>query len=139
MKNGLAYCEIALRNRTCKQAFTGKNLLKYNQQVKLSIGINFCNKSLEYFCPNWTPIMWGEETVMTWKFKNIYTHPLNRRASIRHQCRKTTVLSCHRCLINTVVGKLLIFFKACCTIMISPFLRPCRKVMRLRYYRKFTA
>ncbi len=25
----------------------------------------------------------------------------NRTAKIRHQCRKTTVLSCHRCLINT--------------------------------------
>ncbi len=29
----------------------------------------------------------------------------NRQARIRHQCRKTTVLSCHRCLINTVVEK----------------------------------
>ncbi len=25
----------------------------------------------------------------------------NRTTHIRHQCRKTTVLSCHRCLINT--------------------------------------
>ncbi len=30
----------------------------------------------------------------------------NRRAHIRHQCRKTTVLSCHRCLINTGVEKM---------------------------------
>ncbi len=29
----------------------------------------------------------------------------NWRAHIRHQCRKTTVLSCHRCLINTDVKK----------------------------------
>jgi hypothetical protein len=26
LKNGLAYCEIALRNRMCKQAFTGQIL-----------------------------------------------------------------------------------------------------------------
>ncbi len=30
----------------------------------------------------------------------------NRRAHIRHQCRKATVLSCHRCLINTGVEKM---------------------------------
>ncbi len=30
----------------------------------------------------------------------------NRATHIRHQCRKTTVLSCHRCLINTGVEKL---------------------------------
>ncbi len=30
---------------------------------------------------------------------------VNRTARIRHQCRKTTVLSCHRCLINTGVEK----------------------------------
>ena len=30
----------------------------------------------------------------------------NRAAHIRHQCRKTTVLSCHRCLINTGVKKM---------------------------------
>ncbi len=27
----------------------------------------------------------------------------NRKARIRHQCRKTTVFSCHRCLINASV------------------------------------
>jgi len=30
----------------------------------------------------------------------------NRRARIRHQCRRTTVLSYHRCLINTGVEKI---------------------------------
>ncbi len=30
----------------------------------------------------------------------------NRTAHIRHQCRKTTLLSCHRCLINTGVEKM---------------------------------
>ncbi len=30
---------------------------------------------------------------------------VNWRAHIRHQCRKTTVLNCHRCLINTVLKK----------------------------------
>jgi hypothetical protein len=29
----------------------------------------------------------------------------NKTAGIRHQCRKTTVLRCHRCLINTDVEK----------------------------------
>ncbi len=30
----------------------------------------------------------------------------NGTVHIRHQCRKTTVLSCHRCLINTGVEKM---------------------------------
>ncbi len=30
----------------------------------------------------------------------------NRTANIRHQCRKITLLSCHRCLINTGVEKM---------------------------------
>jgi hypothetical protein len=30
---------------------------------------------------------------------------LNGTTHIRHQCRKTAVLSCHRCLINTGVEK----------------------------------
>jgi hypothetical protein len=30
----------------------------------------------------------------------------NRRACIRHQCRETTILSCHRCLIHTGVEKM---------------------------------
>jgi hypothetical protein len=30
----------------------------------------------------------------------------NRTGHIRHQCRKTTVLSCHICLINTGVEKM---------------------------------
>jgi hypothetical protein len=29
----------------------------------------------------------------------------NRKACIRHRCRKTTVLSCHRCLLNPGVEK----------------------------------
>ncbi len=32
----------------------------------------------------------------------------NRTVCIRHQCRKTAVLSCHRCLIDTGVEKMLI-------------------------------
>ncbi len=32
--------------------------------------------------------------------------PFNRTACIRHQCRKTTVSRCHRCLINTGVEKI---------------------------------
>jgi hypothetical protein len=31
---------------------------------------------------------------------------INRTAHIRRQCRKTTVLSCHRCLINSGVEKM---------------------------------
>jgi hypothetical protein len=31
----------------------------------------------------------------------------NRTAHIRHQCIKATVLSCHRCLINTGVEKII--------------------------------
>jgi len=32
--------------------------------------------------------------------------PFNRTGHIRHQCRTTTVLSCHRCLIKTGVEKM---------------------------------
>ncbi len=35
--------------------------------------------------------------------------PFNRTACIRHQCRKTTVSRCHRCLINPGVKKLTTF------------------------------
>jgi hypothetical protein len=46
-----------------------------------------------------------------WKkvFKNLYLgQPLwhNGTARNRHQCRKTAVLGCHRCLINSGVEKM---------------------------------
>jgi hypothetical protein len=37
--------------------------------------------------------------------KSVAKYSANRTARIRHRCRKTTVLSCHRCLINTGVKK----------------------------------
>jgi hypothetical protein len=33
----------------------------------------------------------------------VVLHIINRPALIRHQCRETTVLSCHRCLISSGV------------------------------------
>jgi len=33
----------------------------------------------------------------------VFKGNINKRACIIHQCRKTTILSCHRCLINIVV------------------------------------
>ncbi len=40
------------------------------------------------------------------KVSNISSYLIfNRRAHIRHQCRKTTVFSFHRCLINTGIEK----------------------------------
>ncbi len=39
-------------------------------------------------------------------FSELATIASNRTVRIRHQCRKTTVLSCHRCLINTGVEKI---------------------------------
>ncbi len=35
----------------------------------------------------------------------LYSEHCNRRTHIRHQRKKTTVLSCHRCHINTAVEK----------------------------------
>ncbi len=35
-----------------------------------------------------------------------YWYSNNRTAHIRHQCKKTTVLICHRCLINTCVEEM---------------------------------
>jgi hypothetical protein len=37
--------------------------------------------------------------------KEVSQRRSNRTANIRHQCRKTIVLSCHRCLINSGVEK----------------------------------
>ncbi len=37
------------------------------------------------------------------RVKQLIKSNFNRTTCIRHQCRKTTVLSCHRCLINTGV------------------------------------
>ncbi len=34
---------------------------------------------------------------------NVTAHFINRTAHVRHQCTKTIVLSCHRCLINSCV------------------------------------
>ncbi len=36
----------------------------------------------------------------------ILTMYFNRTSHIRHQCRKATVLSCHRCQINSGVDKM---------------------------------
>jgi hypothetical protein len=36
---------------------------------------------------------------------NIILFLINDTARIRHQCRKTTVLKCHKCLINTGAEK----------------------------------
>ena len=45
LKNTLAYCEIALRNRTCKQAFTHV-FVQYNQGDQ--IGRNFAIWAIFY-------------------------------------------------------------------------------------------
>ncbi len=42
-----------------------------------------------------------------WTYLNVGQAPLtNRTAHIRHLCGITTVLSCHRCLVNTGVEKM---------------------------------
>ncbi len=55
---------------------------------------------------------WSSSSTCFWiRSANSFTASLfrqdrfNRTTSIRYQCRKTTVLSCHRCLINTGVEK----------------------------------
>jgi hypothetical protein len=40
------------------------------------------------------------------KFVHIWNDLDNRRAHIRHQCWKTTVLSCHKDLINTGIEQM---------------------------------
>ncbi len=47
----------------------------------------------------------------------------NRTARIRHQCRKTTALSCHRSLINTGVEKM-----NCISIQIRTLTTRCLRV-----------
>ncbi len=46
-----------------------------------------------------------EQNGVELNFKVFLCLRLNRAARIRHQCRKTTVLTCHRCLINAGVKK----------------------------------
>jgi 6-phosphofructokinase len=45
----------------------------------------------------------GDNITIFFKSNNTF---YNRRTCIRHQCRKTIVLRCHRCLINTVIEKM---------------------------------
>jgi len=53
---------------------------------------------LQYFI--WPQMIKGKERLIVSQWLKI-----NKTAHIRHQCRKTAVLSCHRCLINTIVEK----------------------------------
>jgi hypothetical protein len=53
---------------------------------------------LQYFI--WPQMIKGKERLIVSQRLKI-----NKTAHIRHQCRKTAVLSCHRCLINTGVEK----------------------------------
>ncbi len=53
---------------------------------------------VEYFRKFWSATFLFYEA-------NYLNKKANRTAHIRHQCRKTTVLSCHRCQINTGVEK----------------------------------
>jgi hypothetical protein len=56
------------------------------------------------------PPQWGGQPY--WAFYLlVFPGSYNRTAHIRHQCRNTTVLTCHRCLINTGVKKWTIFIK----------------------------
>ncbi len=72
---------------------------------------SICHQSIFLRC------LWEQHTLATcneslyseklWKGKANKNSTENiRTACIRHQCRKTTVKSCHRCLINTGVEKM---------------------------------
>ncbi len=53
--------------------------------------------------PLWWPLFMKQQSAI----KNIFEwNNFNRQACIRHLCRKTTVLSCHRLIINTGVEKM---------------------------------
>ncbi len=61
-------------------------------------------------CPGWGENL-GAFSLFSFIYNNtslIYVNSFvafNRTERIRHQSRKTTVLNCHRCLINTGVEK----------------------------------
>ncbi len=96
-------------------------LFTKNYKLKLHLHMRFQQKSA-FYC------VWIEEKCVFWQicfaqlhsliFKCLQTYFLvinnskdstkncyNRRTHIRHQCRKTTLITCQRCLINTGVEK----------------------------------
>ncbi len=48
----------------------------------------------------------GQRLSEFYKTCSVFTNFVNRAPHIRHQCRKKTVFSCHRCLINSGVEKM---------------------------------
>jgi hypothetical protein len=55
---------------------------------------------------------WGALILLSYKLSSVtlkYSQ-VKRTAHIRHQCRKATVLSCNRCLLNTRVEKIEKYF-----------------------------
>jgi len=81
----------------------------------ISILVVFVKNKLPFVlwsCPSWRRLV---PTLCPLKFDlkranllkaGTYGRQQNGIAHIRHQSRKTAVLSCHRCLINSVVGKM---------------------------------
>ncbi len=66
-------------------------------------------KILKWKCPNHNYKIcfqgWGFNEILAIDIKLLCQVTYNRTMHIRHQCRKTTVLGYHRCLINTGVEK----------------------------------
>ncbi len=48
----------------------------------------------------------GQSSNLNLNIVHLFNTSVNRIVNIRHQCRKTAVLSCHSCLIKTGVEKL---------------------------------
>ncbi len=71
-----------------------------SSSLVLSCATNEYLKKYQLFLRATLAVQLGNNGIAHFKNAN------NRTACIRHQCRKTTVLSCHRCLLNTGVEKM---------------------------------
>ncbi len=88
VKKNQCQCQFALQPKILPR-FGAKTAESISQFNTFFVGLNTaqmtCHGVISYFCQ------------------------CNKTVCIRHQCRKTNVLSCHRCLINTGVEKLAAF------------------------------
>ncbi len=96
MSCGLYYKHITIINGAFKVISEWHNNLEHQLRQRQRLRLFIVQASLTivtYACHNIFIVQATSES-------DSRNYVDNRRAHIRHQCRKTTLLGCHRCLIN---------------------------------------
>ncbi len=86
----------------------------YASDKNTAISLNNCDLKFEFCGPSYLRPSVNTFLIITYVFYILYflrlfwlyNYTPNRPMHIRHQCRETTVFSCHRCLINTGAEKM---------------------------------